>query len=92
MSISKLNEDKFSKLSDINQGEPYKIIHLESMQTKFGKVIIAKLEKHGNITKIFLPKRFQFNTEFINQYNSKENFICLVYLGLQCGRHEIRFI
>jgi hypothetical protein len=91
--FNKLNEQSvFCKLSDLNIGEPYRIVRLDNSFTMYGTALVATLEKNGRIFSVFLPKRFKLDKQLVDEYNENEDLTSLIYLGIFKGRHELRFI
>jgi hypothetical protein len=92
--FNKLNERKgFTRLDDLNLGEPYLITRLDVVTNKFGIAIMATLDCKGETFSVYLPKRFTIDPELVEKYNSKDSKkMSLVYFGLQRGRHEMKFV
>lgn len=57
--ISKLNDCNnlpFLKVKELEEGKKYELVHLESMEGKFGEFVVAQIKEQPN--KVILPKRF----------------------------------
>ena len=86
-------------LSDLRIGIPYEIHEFSRIDTRFGETIVALLSpRHIGYTyepmKVFLPKRFTicFTDQVIEEYNSNNNPISMIYHGLRNGKHDIEFV
>jgi hypothetical protein len=69
------------KLNDVNKfstaaNERYKVVHLEKVDTKFGRTIAAYITKgkEEELWRIYLPKKFipSFEDAFVEQFNKQQ--------------------
>lgn len=83
------------KISELEQNRPYRLLHINSTGTIYGRRIIVSLEEVDGI--VYLPERFKALSEEDLEELMKIPNLHMIYKGkkiLQNGRtaHEIEFV